>query len=261
MKSIALIWCMLLTFGVMLAFESAASETLDGLKTTRSAGKLKQDQSVDFGQLLKQREPVSRPAPEQAENYAASPAAARFAGIANRHDQLFDIFDADLQLLSDIDGDGYHHAINVSFDVDVSHSDASVYAKLYLSRDGGDWFHYYTTELFEIHADDAVDAYEVETELLEGYPPGYYDVLIEIYSLDHAFMVTSEVLDYYYLGMTVRLEDLARDEGYYEEEYVEVSVSHGASSAGALLLFLLMVQVVIAARGSFALTPCNKRIQ
>ena len=101
-----------------------------------------------------------------------------------------------MQLISDLDGDGYHHAINVYFDVDVSVDSASVYAKLYLSREGEPWSQYFTTDLFSIHIDDVSDAYEVETELLEGYDLGYYDVLVEIYSMDHAFMVTSEVLDY-----------------------------------------------------------------
>jgi hypothetical protein len=259
MKSIALVWFMLMAPGVMLVFEAGASETVGATQTTRSAGKLKQDQSVDLRVMLEQADPVSKPTPRQAENYAAMPSSQQFAGIANRYDQLFEIFEADLQQLSDIDGDGYHHAIDVSFDVDVNQGDALIYAKLYLSRDGGDWYHYYTTDLFEIHADDAADAYQVETELMDGYPPGYYDLLIEIYSLDHAYMVTSEVLDYYYLGKSVRLEDLARDEIYYEAEYVEVSYSHGAGSAGALLLFLLIIQVVIAARGFPALTPCKKR--
>lgn len=263
MKPIALVWLLLLTLGVMLVFEAGASDTDGGMQTSRSAGKLKQDQGTDLKQVLKQRAPLSKPTPLQPENYAASPAAHRYAGAANRYDQVFDVFEADLRMLSDIDGDGYHHAINLIFDVDVDHGDATVYAKLYLSRDGGDWSHYYTTDLFGIHGADFGDAYEVETELLDGYPPGYYDVLIEIYSLDHAHMVASEVLDYHYLGKPIRLEDLARDEiyygetYYYEEEYIEYS--HGASSAGALLLLLLLVQVVIAARGFLALTPCKKR--
>ena len=113
-------------------------------------------------------------------------------------------------LLSDLDGDGFHHAFNVFFDVDVSHDSATIYAKLYLSRDGGPWSQYHTTNLFSIYGDDYSDAYEVTTELLEGYPPGYYDVLIEVFSLNHPGMVTSQVLDYHYLGRDVMLEDLSR---------------------------------------------------
>ncbi|MEM7563596.1 MAG: choice-of-anchor H family protein, partial [Pseudomonadota bacterium] len=134
----------------------------------------------------------------------------------------------------------------------------TVYAKLYLSREGGPWRQYFTTDLFSIYEDDFIDAYEVETELVDGYTPGYYDVLIEIYSLDHAFMVTSEVLDYHYLGRDVALEDRGWDEPY-DEYYEEVSVSVGAGDFSALLLFFLIIQVAIAARGIPALTPCKKR--
>lgn len=254
MKSIAVIWFMLMAFGVLLAFGVDAAANPDEVQISRSAGKLKQDRSVDLQSALRQGEPLRKTAPGEAENYAASPLSQKFAGIANRHDQVFVIFEADVQLLSDLDGDGFHHAINVYFDIDVNYDGATVYAKLYLSRDGGPWSHYYTTGLFDIYGDSHGDAYEVETELIDGYPPGYYDVLVEVYSLDHAYMVASEVLDYHYLGKDVPLEDLHRDDG---GAYVSIH----ASSAGSLLLFLLLVQVVIAARGFLALTPCKKRLQ
>ncbi len=220
-------------------------------QSSRSAGKLKLDQGIDLSQALKQREPVIKARPTEAENYAASGAEQDFAGIANRHDQLFEIYDADVELISDLDGDGYHHAINVYFDVDVSNDSATVYAKLYLSREGGPWGQYFTTDLFSIHVDDSSDAYEVETELLEGYEPGYYAVLVEIYSLDHAYMVTSEVLDYYYLGRDLMIEGRDWDEPY-DHHY-----SHGAGSITLLLAFFLIIQVVIAARGALALSPCK----
>jgi hypothetical protein len=226
-------------------------------QSSRSAGKLRLDQETDLSQVLQQREPVIKARPTEPENYAASGAGQDLAGIANRHDQLFEIYDADVDLISDIDGDGYHHAINVYFDVDVSYDSATVYAKLYLSREGEPWSQYYTTDLFSIHIDDVTDAYEVETELLEGYPPGYYDILIEIYSLDHAYMVTSEVLDYYYLGRDIMIEDRSWDDPY-EDYYYEEYHSHGAGSITSLLAFFLIIQVVIAARGALALSPCKK---
>lgn len=226
-------------------------------QVSRSAGKLKLDQDTDLSQVLQMREPVTKTRPSEPENYAASAARQNLDGVANRHDQLFEIYDADVALIADIDGDGYHHAINVYFDVDVSYDNATVYAKLYLSREGEPWSQYYTTELFSIYGDDDADAYEVETELLEGYPPGYYDVLVEIYSLDHAYMVASAVLDYYYLGRDVMIEDRSWDEPY-EEYYYEEYHSHGGGSMATLLLFFLIIQVVIAARGALALSPCKK---
>jgi hypothetical protein len=246
MKSLALV--LVLLPAVLLETPARAEEAL---QSVRSAGKLVHDRSIDLGAELEAREPLLRAAALEAEDYASSPRRQRDDGVANRHDQLFEIFSADARLLSDIDGDGFHHAINVSFDVDVNYDDAMVYAKLYLSRDGEPWSQYFTTDLFYIHGDSVDDVYEVETELLSGYYPGYYAVLIEIYSLDHAYMVASEVLDYHSIGRDLMLEDLDLDGGY-----VEV---HGAAGIGPLLLLLMLVQVVIAARRAPALSPLIKR--
>jgi len=251
MKTIGILILSLALLGYDLPAVAAEQQ-----QVSRSAGKLKLDQDTDLSQLLKMREPVTKTRPSEPENYAASVTKQNLDGIANRHDQLFEIYDADVDLIADMDGDGYHHAINVYFDVDVSYDGATVYAKLYLSREGEPWSQYYTTDLFSIHVDDDSDAYEVETELLEGYAPGYYDILIEIYSLDHAYMVTSEVLDYYYLGRDVMIEDRTWDEPY-EDYYYEDYHSHGGGSITSLLAFFLIIQVVIAARGALALSPCK----
>ena len=96
--------------------------------------------------------------------------------------------------------------------------------------------------------------------MLEGFAPGYYSALIEIYSLDHSEMVTSEVLDYHYLRKDVLIEDWHRDRVYEEtsgEYYEEYYYSSGGGSFATLLAFFLIIQVVIAARGSFALSPRN----
>ena len=246
MKSLAI---MLILLPALLVVAPARAQ--EELQSSRSAGKLKADETIDLGAELEAREPTVRARALEAEDWASSPARQQFDGVANRHDQLFEIYSADARLLSDLDGDGFHHALNVSFDVDVSYDVAVVYAKLYLSREGEPWSQYYTTDLFEIRGDSADDFYEVETELLSGYYPGYYAVLIEIYSLDHAYMVASAVLDYHSVGRDLALEDLDND-SVYEGHY-------HAGSVDTLLLFLLLVQVVIAARRAPALSPCKKR--
>ncbi len=248
MKSLAIV--LILVPALLVAAPARAG---DSLQSSRSAGKLQADETIDLAAELEQREPMVRPMAREAENYASSPARQQYEGVANRHDQLFEIYRADARLLSDLDGDGFHHALEVWFDVDVSVDDAVVYAKLYLSREGEPWSQYYTTDLFHIHGDSADDVYEVQTELLEGYYPGYYAVLIEIYSLDHVYMVASRVLDYHSVGRDLPLEDLDRD-SYYGDDYY-----YGAGSFGALLLFFLLIQVAIAARRAPALAPCKKR--
>ena len=111
--------------------------------------------------------------------------------------------------------------------------------------------------MFDIYGDENADAYEVTTELVEGYPPGYYDILIEVFSLNHADMVTSLILDQYYLGKDVLLEDLSwdRSDDYYYEETYYAHGGGGSFSMLYLLLILLILQVVIAARGASTITP------
>ena len=254
-----------LLFGASSVVAAANIDQADNL-VSRSAGKLRQDTTTDLSQMLKQREAVSPALLDESGNYAARTSVQSSDGVANRHDQLFEIYSADVQLISDLDDDGFHHAINVSFDVDVSVDSATIYAKLYLSREGDPWSQYFTTDLFVIHGDDSGDAYEVETELMEGYAPGYYALLVEIYSLDHAYLVASSVLDYHSLGGDLPIEDLRRDEPYAEgaeEVYFESSteyyeeVHHGGGSVASLLMFFLIIPFVIAARGPLALSPLS----
>jgi hypothetical protein len=243
-------WILLIIIGLMSGV-SLSAQAQEDMLVSRSIGKLVQDESIELTTEVRKQDLVITGPPDQEQTRDTTSTRIRQgqAGIANRYDQYFTIYDASVSLLSDLDGDGYHHAINLFFDVDVSDESATVYAKLYLSRDGGPWLQYYTTDWFNIYGDSYSDAYEVTTELLEGYAPGYYDILIEVFSLNHADMVASQVLDSYYLGRDTMLEDLSRDEiYYYEENYY----SHGAGSF-SLVWLLLIVQVVIAARGAVTL--------
>jgi hypothetical protein len=43
--------------------------------------------------------------------------------------------------------------------------------------------------VFPVRSDDSDDAYEVVTRLIDGYPTGYYDVLIELYDADYDLLV------------------------------------------------------------------------
>lgn len=234
--------------GLLCAISLSVFAQSDEVLVSRSIGKLVADDSIDLNQEVKSQDLVSSTVSDT--TIATDDTLNR---TANRYDQYFTIYQGDVDLLSDLDGDGFHHALNVSFDVDVDYDGATVYAKLFLSREGGPWVQYHTTDLFSIFEDDVSDTYEVTTELVDGYFTGYYAVLVEIYSLNHAGMVASEILDYHNLGRDVMLEDLGRDEALYYEE-VEVTVSHGAGSF-SLLIWLLLVQVVIAAKGILTLSP------
>ena len=58
-----------------------------------------------------------------------------------------------------------------------------MYAELYLSKNGGPWIHYYTTDNFVIDGDTTDDEHEVITTLRTGYISDEYDVLIDLYEV------------------------------------------------------------------------------
>jgi hypothetical protein len=181
---------------------------------TRSAGKLTNDDSISLQQKLAQS-PLIRQTTETTQR--------RQSRTANHDGVNFWIFDAWVELSGDDDDDGYYHHIKTSFDADVDTSLETVYAKLFLSYRGGPWVQFADTELFEIHYDSMSDSYEVETELLEGFETGDYDVLIELHSLYHAGVVASVVLYQDADGYAISLEDFEHDDTYSNEFIVSTS--------------------------------------
>ncbi len=145
----------------------------------------------------------------------------------------FHIYDAWSELSRDDDGDGFFHRFSVTFDADVDSGTAHVYARLYLSYEGGPWNHYFTTETFHIQDDVSYDDYTVVTRLLDGYPAGYYDVLIELYDADDDDHVASYGPNDDTALRALPLEDEARD---YDGPN---SISYGSGSWDGLSLLVL----------------------
>lgn len=94
--------------------------------------------------------------------------------------QDFWIFDAWVEFFSDQDRDGYFNHFSVEFDADTAYDSADVYARLYLGQNEV-FKEYHVTSNFEIYSDSSDDSFVVESELLNGFPPGEYEVLIELY--------------------------------------------------------------------------------
>ncbi len=162
--------------------------------------------------------------------------------LAHPTGRVFSVFDAATVLSWDDDGDGFFHRLRVSFDPDVSDgSEAWVYARLYLSLEGGPWNHFHTTEVFSITGDASDDAYEVVTRLLDGYPTGYYDVLIELYDADYDLLVVN------YGPYEDRDLSVLPLEDSYRDSYEEIG-GGGAMGAGLLLLMLTGVLRVVGSR-------------
>jgi len=150
----------------------------------------------------------------------------------------FTIYDAFTTLEDDFDGDGFYQTFSVVFDADVysydSNDSSLVYARLYLSEDGGPWLHYYSTDDFIIHADSDQDEYEVITTFMSGYHPSHYDVLIDLYQVGYDGIVAT-----YSSDDNQALYALPLESADYDPVYVEhVEVHHGGSLSSWLLIIL-----------------------
>ena len=219
----------------------------DTTNLTRSAGKMVNDSSLELNSALASSPVVESTLvkPRGIEN-KSEPALNQQYRTAN-HGSLveFEIFDAWVELTGDIDHDGFFHRIKTTFDADVNTSVETVYAKLYLSYEGGPWQQYADSDMFEIYYDSIDDTYEVVGELIEGYPPGYYEVLIELHSFYHEGVVASRMISSDADGYAISLEDLSYDEIYIQETYYyEPDYIVGAGSfswVGILMLGLLLI--------------------
>ena len=174
---------------------------------------------------------------------ASKPGAGSLQGPRND----FWIYDADVVLFDDDDGDGYYHGIDLLFDADTIYASARVYAVVYLSRDFGPWNEYGITEDFRIYGASSDDEYVLVTELMSGYPRGDYDLLIELFDAgSHEFLASFGPDDSSALGY-LPLEDFKRDAPVVRRTVVVEHGGGGASSAWTIA-FLLLMLVVTAVR-------------
>lgn len=146
----------------------------------------------------------------------------------------FWFYSADIVLFNDQDRDGYYHGIDLLFDADTYYTVAEVYAVVYLSFEGGPWNEYGATENFTIFGSSSDDDYVLVTELLEGYPAGSYDLLIELFdAYDDTFLAWMGPEDTSELAF-LPLEDAGRDAAVVPE--VIVVNRGGGGSLGWLLI-------------------------
>ncbi len=158
------------------------------------------------------------------------------------------IYDASTKLISDFNSDNYFHRFSVTIDVDTVYDVAYVYARLYLSYEGGPWNHYATSDNYHIYGDSELDTFVVETELADGFPSGYYDVRIELYDADFDDWLLS-----YGPYDDASLSALPLEGSYFDDQYpvviypVETQVvvaAHGGSMSWWLLLLPAVISVV-----------------
>jgi hypothetical protein len=165
------------------------------------------------------------------------------------YDADFTIYGATSLLHEDYDGDGFHQTFSVIFDADLysytSGQLGEVFALLYISKNGGPWTHYYTTDNFLIEGDSDLDEYEVVTTFLSGYSTDHYDILIDLYQVGYSDTVATYSSDDSNALFALSLESADYDEPYYDEPYFEViEISHGGSFSIIIILLLLLTFVI-----------------
>jgi len=151
----------------------------------------------------------------------------------------FTIYGAASFLLEDYDGDGFYQTFSVAFDADIYSGSqfGEVYAQLYISKNGGSWTHYFTTNSFIIEGDTDLDEYEVITTFLSGYASDHYDVLIDLYQVGYNDVVATYSSDDSNTLYALPLESADYDEPYLEVVEV-VAVNEGGSMSISILCLL-----------------------
>ena len=147
----------------------------------------------------------------------------------------FWIYESWVTLLQDIDYDGYHSTFSIEFDADTIFTRAPVYAVLYLGKDGlYDAIH--VSSEFYIYSEDSTDTFTIESSLVSGFPPGEYDILLELYDADTEELVA--FTDAYDDNALAYLPLESENNEYVVEDTVVIVEEHGGTWS-LLPLFLL----------------------
>jgi len=101
------------------------------------------------------------------------------------------VADVGALLFSDTDHDGYFAGFSVSLDVDVEWGFADVYAKIYLQPNGDELRFLHATNVFTVYEREASDRYRVDIDLIDNYPAGDYDVIIDLVDASNNHLVDS----------------------------------------------------------------------
>lgn len=233
--SLLLIALFVLSMSSIASADEAASERLS--QTSKGSGDARETQSFDsvstdsFGALK-----------EDAPSKDTIKGVAKTSGPAPQEESAYGdywVYSVDVELFNDDDRDGYYHGIDVLFDVDTIYSVADVYAVAYLSYEGGPWNEYAVSEDITLFGTTSTDDYVLVTELLQGYPAGSYDLLIEIYESATGLYVASAGPDESFEMIDLPLEDVDRDLPPSSVPSVARTVGGGGASTWPFLIALL----------------------
>ncbi|MCV2883231.1 choice-of-anchor H family protein [Aestuariibacter sp. AA17] len=156
----------------------------------------------------------------------------------------FWIYDAWVTTRYDDDYDGYRTRIDVEFDVDTVYRHADIYAVLYLSR-GNVYESYHQSSVFAIYGEDEDDALLVSSDLVTGFRPQEYDVLIEVYDAkDDQLLVSYDA----YSDADLALVSLESEDYDVADTVTVVTTEHGGTlgvASGLLLPFLFRRKIAV----------------
>ena len=192
-----------LFLGALMAFTvSASAAEIGSLKESKAqAVKIKSAQQmnrlpqVDTGNLKVIRKSIEKKVRTEAQNQGKV-GAQRSSKLRadspemSQNSSSFSIYDAWINFDLDFDADGFYSEFTVGFDPDVSAGSASVYAKIFISRNGGDWFFLGDTDDFVITQDET-DEVLVGFVLNSDFPTDQYDILIDLYETGFSGIVAT----------------------------------------------------------------------
>jgi hypothetical protein len=157
----------------------------------------------------------------------------------------FWFYSVDVELFNDVDRDGYFHGIDILFDADTIYSLADVYVVAYLSYEGGPWNEYAVSEDITLFGSTSTDDYVMVTELLQGYPTGRYDVLLELYDADTGFFLAEMGPRDSFELVELPLEDSDLDRPYVAPA---VAVTSGGGGSNSMPFLIALLGVLLLSR-------------
>lgn len=154
----------------------------------------------------------------------------------------YSIYSAQVDLLKDINGNGFHQEFRVTFDADTTAFSSDVYARLYLSYEGSPYYLYYQTPMFIIDGSAVDDEYSVRTALNTGYPTGYYDIAIDLYD-SYGYLVASTDASNNANLYARPLEDANHESGFNQQGFAAVQLHDDLDGDGFYHSFSLLIDI------------------
>lgn len=156
----------------------------------------------------------------------------------------YTIYNVSTEIISDFDYDGFFHRFSVTVDADTVFNTSYVYAKLYLSYEGGPWNYLTSSNAYHIYGDSELDSFTIESELVDGFPAGYYDVRIELYDADYNHLLLS-----YGPYNDSSLSSLPLEASYYDDNHITeiypIQTDVIVTGRGATNLWVLIIPIMI----------------